>query len=42
MNSGNGGDYIVANCKESEDYIIVTNKSSPERCKLRTRIKFAS
>ena len=34
INSDNDGDSIIADCKESEDCIIVSDKHSPKRCKL--------
>ena len=34
MNSDNDGDSIMADCKENEDCIIVSDKYSPKRCKL--------
>ena len=34
MNSDIDDDCIISSCKESEDYIIVTDKPSPKICKL--------
>ena len=34
VNSDNDGDCIIADCKESEDCIIVSDKPSNKRCKL--------